>query len=741
MTYYRQITLNIGNEGSYTFHCAYNERTNFNDLLDFIEYNYPDKNICSCFKFQYLNNGSYYDLNMNNRVYDYLYNGSYNEFKIVRNSINIRHNHRNNRNTIKSPQLINIIKRLVETISMIDPIFSKYNICETNNIREIGDLIIDSQNSIINKIKNIITNYKNEINILKKKNEEEINKLRNKEEEINILKRKNEEEINKLRNKEEEINILKRKNEEEINKKNEEINNLVKEKQYLEIAINGDIGKINELKKLGIIGEFLLPNKNIISIDNDTGQIIGKSNTNKDTNFIDFYDVIIDIKSIKDISKGWEIKMSKRAQENYEIFKNEEIIKIGVIGNSNKGKSFLLSKISKITLPSGTSIRTEGLSIKYPELDKSFKNRRIALLDSAGLETPVLKFDNKETENENTTMTEKDLFKEKSREKLITELFLQNYIIKNSDIIIIVVGILTYSEQKLLIRIKNEIKKAKINKPLYIIHNLITYVSVSQVEEYINNLLLNSATFNLVKGHIINTKTTIETGTYYYEKNVEPNIYHLIFANEGSEAGDYYNNLTLNFLENSYQNVTNLKPFDVIETVKERFMEISKEIMEKTEQPLNMNDFDNTDNKLLKLNNQSKLVLKKCLIDELGFSNLKSNGFEPTYNYYKKDDKIIVRIEGPGNCSINSFIDYSGEYTIIRLAGNKKKDKEPEKLEDNIFNTREMGDFSLDIPLKTYDYLIKNKEPEIRQQKGLLILEFQIDEKKEYKGLEIEDEV
>ena len=515
----------------------------------------------------------------------------------------------------------------------------------------------------------------------------------------------------------------------------------MKEKQYLEIAINGDIGKINELKKLGIIGEFLLPNKNIISIDNDTGQIIGKSNTNKDTNFIDFYDVIIDIKSIKDISKGWEIKMSKRAQENYEIFKNEEIIKIGVIGNSNKGKSFLLSKISKITLPSGTSIRTEGLSIKYPELDKSFKNRRIALLDSAGLETPVLKFDNKETENENTTMTEKDLFKEKSREKLITELFLQNYIIKNSDIIIIVVGILTYSEQKLLIRIKNEIKKAKINKPLYIIHNLITYVSVSQVEEYINNLLLNSATFNLVKGHNINTKTTIETGTYYYEKNVEPNIYHLIFANEGSEAGDYYNNLTLNFLENSYQNVTNLKPFDVIETVKERFMEISKEIMEKTEQPLNMNDFDNTDNKLLKLNNQSKLVLKKCLIDELGFSNLKSNGFEPTYNYYKKDDKIIVRIEGPGNCSINSFIDYSGEYTIIRLAGNKKKDKEPEKLEDNIFNTREMGDFSLDIPLKTYDYLIKNKEPEIRQQKGLLILEFQIDEKKEYKGLEIEDEV
>ncbi len=433
--------------------------------------------------------------------------------------------------------------------------------------------------------------------------------------------------------------------------------------------------------------------------------------------------------------------MSKRAKENYEDFKKEEIIKIGVIGNSNKGKSFLLSKISKIKLPSGTSIRTEGLSIKYPELDKLFKNRKIALLDSAGLETPVLKSDNEEeTENGNTKMAEKELFREKSREKLITELFLQNYIIQNSDIIIIVVGILTYSEQKLLIRIKNEIKKAKINKPLYIIHNLITYVSVSQVEEYIHNLLLNSATFNLVKGHNINTKTKTETGIYYYEKNVEPNIYHLIFANEGSEAGNYYNNLTLTFLENSYQNVTNLKPFDVIETVKERFMEISKEIFEKTEPPLSMEDFRNEDNQLLKLNNPSKLVLKKRLINELGFSNLKSNGFEPTYNYYKKDDKIIVRVEGPGNCSINSSIDYEGEYTIIKINGNKKKDKEPEKLEDNIFNSRELGDFSLDIPLKSYDYLIKNEVPNIKEKKGILILEYQIDEKKENKGYIVKEE-
>ena len=92
--------------------------------------------------------------------------------------------------------------------------------------------------------------------------------------------------------------------------------------------------------------------------------------------------------------------------------KNEPVLKIGVIGNADKGKSFLLSKISKIDLPSGPSISTEGLSIKYPELEK-YENRKIVLLDSAGLETPVLK----ETDNENENPNEPELLLKKNQEK------------------------------------------------------------------------------------------------------------------------------------------------------------------------------------------------------------------------------------------------------------------------------------------------------------------------------------
>jgi len=40
------------------------------------------------------------------------------------------------------------------------------------------------------------------------------------------------------------------------------------------------------------------------------------------------------------------------------------------------------------------------------------------------------------------------------------------------------------------------------------------------------------------------------------------------------------------------------------------------------------------DSSKIQLNFESEIVLKKCFIDELGFSNLKMNGFEPKYVIY-----------------------------------------------------------------------------------------------------------
>ena len=461
---------------------------------------------------------------------------------------------------------------------------------------------------------------------------------------------------------------------------------------------------------------------------------------------IDFYDIIVHIDSVKDINRGWKIEMNENGKKNYEKYRNENILKLGVIGNANKGKSYLLSKISKMTLPSGMSIKTEGLSIKYPDL-KIYQNRKIAFLDSAGLETPVLTSDVKSMEikdkekngkkdkNEETEKNENnELFKEKSREKLITELFLQNYIVNNSDILLVVVDCLSYSEQKLLMKIKKEIERSNKKPRLYIIHNLKAYTSISQVKDYINKTLLKSATFSLVEGNNIGTKTEIKKGIFFCEitkdkknKN-ESNIYHLIYANEDSEAGEYYNQFTLDFIEQSYRYINNFGNYDIIQTIKERFIEKYDEIVEKGEK-INMNSFENSNPNLIKLKNEKEITLKQCFIDELGFSNLKPNGFEPKYNIFNEDNKIKVRVEVPGNCTIQSEIEDGESFNIIKLTGKKFKDSKPEKIEDNIHNFREFGDFLLEIPVPKI-YHFSREDPDYKNEDGLYMFEYKLDKKK-----------
>jgi hypothetical protein len=124
------------------------------------------------------------------------------------------------------------------------------------------------------------------------------------------------------------------------NEKNKIIENKDKEIQTLK----SEIERLKKEKKIKVNSEADPP---VIKIDPKTNQFIGNKINDQKNNKSDFYDVVIDIKSIKDITKGWEVKMNERGRQNYEKFKKEDVIKIGVIGNANKGKSFLLSKISK----------------------------------------------------------------------------------------------------------------------------------------------------------------------------------------------------------------------------------------------------------------------------------------------------------------------------------------------------------------------------------------------------------
>ena len=599
--------------------------------------------------------------------------------------------------------------------------------CECNC--ENKELLNLTKLELLNKLIEI----QNELMIVNSLNNEFKNKIKEKDNEINELK-------NKIENIEKNKNILnenykdKVKELEELNKEfknyTERLIYINKKNRNFEIDNNIDINILStdltdsdseEDSYLDINTSIT----NYINNDKENNELFNKKKS------YDFYDIIINIKSIKDINKGWEIKMNERGENNYKLYKNKEIIKIGVIGNANKGKSFILSKLSKINLPSGTSIRTEGLSIKYPELEH-FKNRKIVLLDSIGLETPILR--------KNKISIKEELFEEKSRDNLMTELFLQNFIIYNSDILILVVDILTYSEQKLLNRIKTQIIKSKLNKSLYVIHNLKTFVEKEQVENYIKKYLLRSASFDLKEGHYISTKKEQNSGIYYYENNENIKIFHLIFANEKSNAGNYYNNYTLEFLENSYQQIINLKPFDIINNIKERFIEESKELIDNSSFKSFLSINDLLDNKNIlkekKIRLKDKYInikLKQFYINEIGISTMKNNDYDPFYNIYRKDNQIIIKLESPGIDikTIKSQIYISGKYNIIEIKGIKKRDLDSGELGNNIFNNREFGNFCIKIPFVMEKIKLKNELSSINDNKnGIIVLKYEIEDKK-----------
>jgi ABC-type nitrate/sulfonate/bicarbonate transport system ATPase subunit len=99
------------------------------------------------------------------------------------------------------------------------------------------------------------------------------------------------------------------------------------------------------------------------------------------------YDIVVDINSIMKLNQGWEIKYFGDEEK---IINSKRKIKtsnknfISVLGHSNRGKTYILQKLSGVDLKSGYQIHTKGISIKIPE------HKNIMLLDTQGTNAPLL---------------------------------------------------------------------------------------------------------------------------------------------------------------------------------------------------------------------------------------------------------------------------------------------------------------------------------------------------------------
>jgi hypothetical protein len=101
-------------------------------------------------------------------------------------------------------------------------------------------------------------------------------------------------------------------------------------------------------------------------------------------------------------------------------------------------------------------------------------------------------------------------------------------------------------------------------KKLFVIHNLKTFRTEEQVKIYINNILLKRGTFSLNKHQYITSEENIIKIVYFNEPEQKfHRVYHLIYAEDKSEAGKIYNAYTMKFIEQQINDTISPNNFDV----------------------------------------------------------------------------------------------------------------------------------------------------------------------------------
>ncbi len=457
----------------------------------------------------------------------------------------------------------------------------------------------------------------------------------------------------------------------------------------------------------------------------------------------DIYDLVIDINAMKSLlDKGWEEEFTDKGKQRYEEKKNKPSVVVSVIGNQNKGKSWILGKISGEEIPKGYACKTRGLSIIYPTIDK----QNIILLDTAGFETPLVENDVYKLSKKKDELSEKEYLEEVTdlaKDRQMTEYFLQRFVLTQANILLVLVGQLTYTDQKFLNRVKKECG----DKRIFIIHNLKNLEKKEQVENYIKDTLFLSLTFKLKANNMIIfddiTEKDKENNNYIYyteefndddddNNQVQQDIVHLIMAKEGTEAGKYYNKTTIDYIKNQIVVFVGIKKFPIEEKIKEFLVKVSKDIME---DPIDKIDKIEIEDKYIKLSAEEgkEFKLKKCLIDELGMNLFVGTKYKPKYRYFiKKDEKEnkknVFVIQFAMNGSVKGLkckVSVSGEYYFFTISGEKVINNENEKLEG--LSNREDGYFSFEIKVANSQILLaEHKVKKKSKMYGLVTLEFDL---------------
>lgn len=120
-------------------------------------------------------------------------------------------------------------------------------------------------------------------------------------------------------------------------------------------------------------------------------------------------------------------------------------------------------------------------------------------------------------------------------------------------------------------------------------------------------------------------------------------------ANDQSEAGNYYNDFTVNFIWQKLISFVNVHPFDPIQEVSQHLHMFSSKFGTVIPEKYIQYYEQAKSIRIVTQNvNNEPIKLERCYEDLQGFSSFREYSFEPLFEYYKKDNEFIVSINLPG---------------------------------------------------------------------------------------------
>ena len=550
---------------------------------------------------------------------------------------------------------------------------------------------------------------------------------------------------------EEEIN---RKNQDELDKKKRIQKEEEKKYRERQIELDKIKKKQEEEEKLirkNLINPELMSSFDIKEINNI--KIIEEKKFQEKNESQKFYDMILDFNSFEQLKKdGWIASFSQEGKEKYEKYKNENNITIGIIGNKNRGKSYLLGRIigkDNYKNPNGFLVTTQGISANFPVLEEN--DNVFITLDTAGKDNPLL---------ENAIFTDncndKEYIKRIARDQKVTEIVLADFIIQESNILITVLEQLSFAEQDMLKNLLNQLRQKKIsginNRKLIVIHNLMNITSVDGVKTFIRDILKKSLTFSLIEQKMSDfkdkKKNIDDTNKLIYiqkTNNIDKlEIIHLVIGNDTiEEIKKEYNEPAFRYIRKAIR-IASHRKFDLIDSFINFIITNSQKYIngegfnkDSLKKDCSQYNDDNNNDKKIKIQlvdkNNPKIDLKGVIVDSKGIHNFLSS-IEPRYStkIIERDNQLFIEIEfemfGKLNKDIKSKISIDNNQYLITINGNVEEIESSEetlKQDNKSKNTNgnlKYSEFYFQVIIDKY-IPFKNKEEKVEEKKEYNITE------------------